>query len=312
MPASRSPAPSQDNLTAFGVREPSSRLSANHSNCQIRGSPRNHRRNHCRRLSSRPQIIAAFASTACQFYCRPHSAVLTFSYQSAHRRNTAAPEASIDTTSTSPATTANIPAAPRNTSAWKWIFRVLRWSTYAVVLITLVLALHKSAPPLVDSNPQAAARAEEKFQQVERDLSSHQPSTLRLDETELNSYLASHLVLEGGAPSANAAATPGESSPSAAPSGAPTAADVEQMRSNVRDVKVQLIEDRVRAYVVFDMHGKDMTLQLEGRLGAANGFLRFEPVSGHIGALPIPQGSAQCHSALESAVQRLMDSPENR
>jgi hypothetical protein len=186
------------------------------------------------------------------------------------------------------------------------------------VLITLVLALHKSAPPLVDTNPQAAVRAEEKFQQVERDLASHQPATLRLDETELNSYLASHLVLEGGAPSANAAATPSGSSPSsahgstpgsapsAAPNGAPTAAEVEQMRSNVRDVKVQLTEDRVRAYVVFDMLGKDMTLQLEGRLGAANGYLRFKPVSGQIGALPIPQ------SALESAVQRLMDSPENR
>jgi hypothetical protein len=218
----------------------------------------------------------------------------------------------------SPAATANATAPPRKAGAWKWIFRVLRWSTYAVVLITLILALHKSAPPLVDTNPQAAARAEEKFQQVERDLASHQPATLRLDETELNSYLASHLVLAGGAASANAApppsgATPNSASgsvpgpvPSTAPTTAPTAADVEQMRSNVRDVKVQLIEDRVRAYVVFDMHGKDMTLQLEGRLGAANGFLRFEPVSGQIGALPIPQ------SALESAVQRLMDSPENR
>ena len=78
------------------------------------------------------------------------------------------------------------------------------------------------------------------------------------------------------------------------------------MRSNVRDVKVQLIDDRVKAYVVFDVHGKDMTLQLEGRLGAQDGYLRFEPVSGQIGSLPIPQ------STIESAVQRLMDSPENR
>jgi hypothetical protein len=181
----------------------------------------------------------------------------------------------------------------------------------------LILALHKSAPPLVDTNPQAAARAVEKVQQVERDLASHQPATLRLDETELNSYLASHLVFEGGAASATAVpptgSTPASASssapgaaPSTAPGGAPTAADVEQMRSNVRDLKVQLIEDRLRAYIVFDVHGKDMTLQLEGRLGAANGFLRFEPVSGQIGALPIPQ------SALESAVQRLADSPENR
>ena len=59
-------------------------------------------------------------------------------------------------------------------------------------------------------------------------------------------------------------------------------------------------------YVLFDVHGKDMTLQLEGRLRAQNGYLIFDPVSGQIGSLPIPQ------SALESAVRRLMESPENR
>ena len=87
---------------------------------------------------------------------------------------------------------------------------------------------------------------------------------------------------------------------------APTAQDVQQMRSNVRDFKIQLVDDRVKAYVLFDVHGKDMTLQLEGRLGALNGYLNFEPVSGQIGSLPIPQ------STLESAVRRLMASPENR
>ncbi len=87
---------------------------------------------------------------------------------------------------------------------------------------------------------------------------------------------------------------------------APTAQDVEQMRSNVRDFKIQLVDDRVKAYVLFDVHGKDVTLQLEGRLGAQNGYLNFEPVSGQIGSFPIPQ------SALESAVRRLRESPENR
>ena len=64
--------------------------------------------------------------------------------------------------------------------------------------------------------------------------------------------------------------------------------------------------DQVHAYVVFDVHGKDMTLQLVGRLGSADGFLKFEPISGQLGSLPIPQ------STLETAVQRLMESPENR
>jgi len=188
-------------------------------------------------------------------------------------------------------------------SAWKRIFRIIRWSTYTFALVVLVLLLHKAPPPLVETSPQAAARAEEKFEQVEKAVASGRPATLRMDETELNSYLATHLALaDNGAPKP-ASKGGAQGAPN---SSAPTPQEVEQMRSNVRDVKVQLIEDRVKAYVLFDVHGKDMTLQLEGRLGAQNGYLHFEPLSGQIGSLPIPQ------STLESAVQRLMDSPENR
>jgi hypothetical protein len=178
----------------------------------------------------------------------------------------------------------------------------VRWTTYACALITLILLFHKSPPPLVETSPQAAARVEEKFEQVEKAVASGQPATLHLDETELNSYLFSHLELKGNATRSAAPAGGTQQSPNTAP----TPQEVEQMRSNVRDFKVQLIDDRVKAYVVFDVHGKDMTLQLEGRLGARDGYLRFDPVSGQIGAFPIPQ------SALESAVQRMMDSPENR
>jgi hypothetical protein len=188
-------------------------------------------------------------------------------------------------------------------SPWKRIFRIARWTTYGFALVTLVLAFHKTPPPVVETSPQAAARAEEKFQDVEKAVANGQPATLRMDETELNSYLASHLAMaEKDAP--NPVSGGGAQG---APGGAgPTLQEVEQMRSNVRDFKVQLMDDRVKAYVVFDVHGKDMTLQLEGRLSAQNGYLRFEPVSGQFGSLPIPQ------SALESAVQRVMDSPENR
>lgn len=192
-------------------------------------------------------------------------------------------------TQTTPSTDQNEFAhvAKLPTSLWKQIFRFIRWTTYALALVTLVLVLHKTPPPLVETNPQAAARAEEKFAEVEKAVANGQPATLRMDETELNSYLAAHLALAGNGAS-------------------PTPQEFEQMRSNMRDVKVQLIDDRVKAYVVFDVHGKDMTLQLEGRLGAQNGYLHFEPLSGQIGSLPIPQ------STLESAVQRLMGSPENR
>jgi hypothetical protein len=205
-------------------------------------------------------------------------------------------------------------AAPKPVSAWVWAFRCLRWSTYLAALITLILLLHKTPPPRVEVSPQAAARAEQKVEQVQQSVAEGQQATLRLDEPELNSYLASHLALS---PTANAAATntpaatdstpaAGNSDSNSNSSDALSPADIEQARSSVKDVKVQMEGDQVRAYVVFDVHGKDMTLQLVGRLGSADGFLKFEPVSGQLGSLPIPQ------STLESAVQRLMDSPENR
>src|SRR5271169_2971883 len=79
------------------------------------------------------------------------------------------------------------PSGPEQVSVWRWAFRFLRWSTYLATLITLILLLHKTPPPAVTATPQAAARAEEKVQQVELSASQGQHPTLRLDESELNS-----------------------------------------------------------------------------------------------------------------------------
>ena len=194
-------------------------------------------------------------------------------------------------------------AGAGRTSLWTVIFRILRWSTYAAAILTLVLVLRNAPPPPVETSPQAAARAEKKFEEAEHAAANGQPAKLRMDETELNSYLSSHLEWLGRqaakpAPTTDQSGTPGDAGP--------TQHEVGQMRSNVRDVKVRLVDDRVKAYILFDVHGKDMTLQLEGRLSARNGYLNFAPVSGQVGSLPIPQ------SALESAVRRLLESPENR
>ena len=196
--------------------------------------------------------------------------------------------------------------AKRKISPLRLVFRIIRWTTYAAAIITLLMVFHATPPPVIATSPQAAARVEQKVQDVEQAVASGQSATLRLDQTELNSYLASHLDISLADPIKSVPnATPSGSPDVPAPSGSP-AEQVEQVRSSVRDVKVELVEDRVRAYVVFDFHGKDLTLQLEGRLASSNGYLRFEPISGQLGSLPIPQ------SALETAVQRMMDSPVNR
>src|SRR6266481_843850 len=204
----------------------------------------------------------------------------------------------------------NLP--PPKPSALRLVFRIFRWATYAAAIVTLLMVFHAAPPPVIATSPQAAARVEQKVAAVEQAVAGGQSATLRLDQTELNSYLASHLDIS---PNPTAVSPSPQGAPAAGSDGAtagvptPTGTNVEQVeqvRSSVRDVKVELVDDRVRAYVVFDFHGKDMTLQLEGRLAASNGYLRFEPVSGQIGSLPIPQ------STLETAVQKMMDSPENR
>jgi hypothetical protein len=220
---------------------------------------------------------------------------------------------------------------PQKSVPWRTIFRIIRWTTYISAAITIAMVLHKTPPPAIQTSPQAAARVEQKFEAVQQAVSAGQPAEMRMDQTELNSYLLSHLDIAANpdSPDARAVAatsatpstvqaappSPAGSSPNAASSGngldAPvpagtTAEQIDQVRSQVKDVKVELVDDHVRAYVVFDMHGKDVTLQLEGKLNAENGYLNFEPVSGQIGSLPLPP------SALQSAMRHILENPENR
>ena len=49
-----------------------------------------------------------------------------------------------------------------------------------------------------------------------------------------------------------------------------------------------------------------LSLELDGHLGTEKGYIKFEPVAGKLGSLPLPQ------AALDSAVEKMMESPENR
>ena len=95
-------------------------------------------------------------------------------------------------------------------SALMLVFRIVRWTVYACVLILLILVLHKTAPPPVVATPEAAARAEQKVQAVQQAVSQGQPATLRMNETELNSYLASRLDLAASKPVSSCQRSPCE------------------------------------------------------------------------------------------------------
>jgi hypothetical protein len=193
-------------------------------------------------------------------------------------------------------TVAPAPPGPRvpekkSPGVWRRLGRLHYWITILAGVWTLVLILRRAPTPQIAVSPQAARSAEGKLQELTAPppaSAAGEAQKIALTEEELNSYLASHLDLNAGGDASG-------SDPS-----------IEKLKSSVRDVKVSLEGDRARAYVVFNLAGKDLTLQLEGRLHVVGGYLRFEPTSGSLGDFNLPQ------TALDTAVGRLFDSPENR
>jgi hypothetical protein len=200
---------------------------------------------------------------------------------------------------------------------FKKAYRILSWLSLVGLVVVILLVLRKAPAPQVPNDPAAAARADKKFEAADRAKAAGQPAEVALDRTELNSYLAQNLQMEGG-PAAVAGAGAGQSAAGGGAAGASSSSDtvtgiagadqptLDQVQSAVKDVKVDMVGDVVKAYVLFDFHGKDMTLELDGHLSAEGGYMKFEPISGMLGSLPLPQ------STLNSAVEKLMSSPENR
>jgi hypothetical protein len=209
--------------------------------------------------------------------------------------------------------------------AWlKTAYRIVHWGSIAFLVLALFLVLHKSTPPSVANDPTAAARVEQKFAAADQAKANGQPARVQMDSTELNSYLNQNLQLAGSTPAAepmsglptsgqsvsnaptpaSATGTPNDPATAALNSGSDQS--LEQVQSSVKDVKIDMEGDLVKAYVIFDYHGKDLSLELDGHLGAQDGYLKFVPVAGKLGSLPLPQ------STLDAAVSKMMESPDNR
>src|SRR5574337_1102376 len=146
--------------------------------------------------------------------------------------------------------------------ALRRVYRVVSLATLVVLAVVVLLVLRKTPPPQVSTDPQAAARVNSKLREAQSAVEAGQPHQLRLDQAELNAFLAANLALKQDNPPAggNERATPAGKEPT-----------LEEVQSSVRDVKINMLDDRVQAYVLFDFHGKDLSLVLEGHLRAENG-----------------------------------------
>lgn len=179
---------------------------------------------------------------------------------------------------------------PAGPGLFSQLFRLVRWAIVLGCLVALFMMFRHAPPPAVAVDPEGAKKAGDKFLAAQEASAQGQAFTMPLTEAELNAWLQSNLALSGGA------AQPG-------PGGPPTQ---EQVQSSMKNIKLHLVGDQIHAYTMFTLYGKDMTLQLTGKLSVRDGRIRLDAKEGMIGTLPIPKAT------LASAVSSLFDSPTNR
>jgi hypothetical protein len=163
--------------------------------------------------------------------------------------------------------------------------------------IGMLFAILRQAPALpIQSDPHAADRVAEKMALLQQSIQTNRSAQIALREAELNQWMRDNLAIA----SAHHAQQAGLSVP------AGSAATVEEVQSALKDVRVNLVGDQLKAYALFHIYGKDISLQLEGTLETREGYVRLTPTAGKLGALPIPQ------TTLGHVVAQLFESPQNR
>lgn len=176
------------------------------------------------------------------------------------------------------------------------VLRVLPWISLAATSLVLLLILKQGPPLSIHTDPAAADRVAEKMAQLQLAMQSNQRLSTRLDEAELNQWIRDNVAVAARheAQQAGIPVPPGHE------------ATVREVRSALKDIRMSLRGDQLRAYALFVLYGKEVSLQLEGTLEIRNGSIRLKPTAGTIGSLPIPSFT------LDRAVHQLFDSPQNR
>jgi hypothetical protein len=188
------------------------------------------------------------------------------------------------------------------------IFRVFGFISLACLIVVLILLLRTPSTPRIVITPEDVQKAEAKVKSFQSSIQEGRPDTLQMNESELNGWLSTNLALNQ--PQGSETSRPqdsGEADPAIQAGELPlNSAELEQAQSSVHDVKAGLDDDSVRLYASFDFHGKDMLLELNGRVFVQDGYLRLAPTGGKLGSLPLPA------AALQRILYQVFDSPQNK
>lgn len=179
---------------------------------------------------------------------------------------------------------------PSGPGLFSQLFRLARWAIVLGCLVALFMMFRQAPPPTVAVDPEGAQKVSDKFLAAQEAATQGQAFTMPLTEAELNAWIRANLTGSGGAIQTGTGGPPTQ----------------EQVQSSMKDIKLHLVGDQIHAYTLFTLYGKDVTLQLTGKLQVKDGRIRLDAKEGMIGTLPIPKAT------LGSAVSGLFDSPTNR
>ena len=90
---------------------------------------------------------------------------------------------------------------------------------------------------------------------------SGKPQTVFLDEADVNALIASRLQADHKP--------------------APTSSN----QTEVKNFHVNLRDDVLHVYLAWVMNGQEMSFDVDGKLHTADGYVKFEPIRGRLGAL---------------------------
>ena len=179
---------------------------------------------------------------------------------------------------------------PSGPGLFSQLFRVARWAIVLGCLLALFMMFRQAPRPVVAVDPDGAQKVGGKFLAAQEAAAQGQTFTMPITEAELNAWLQSNLAPSGGAVPAGGGGQPTQ----------------EQVQSSMKDIKLHLVGDQMQAYTLYNLYGKDVSLQLTGKLQVKDGRIRLDATEGKLGTLPLPK------STLGSAVASLFDSPTNR
>ncbi len=197
---------------------------------------------------------------------------------------------------TAPAHTAEAAAQPATPRRWSRAFRILPWISLTLTVGVLLLILRQAPPLPIQADPHAADRVAEKMAQLQVAVQAGRSHSIALNEAELNQWMRDNLAI----------ASVHRARQAGIPVPAGHEADLQEVQSALKDVQMNITGNELKAYALFALYGKEISLQLDGTIETRDGFVRLKPTAGKLGSLPIPS------STLDRVVEQLFESPQNR